>query len=304
MPASMPALPVAASGAPIPSLASASSRASAGSLVGPSPTVVSPAGISDSAIAWIVVLNAMSGNIGQAKTLTSDRVSIGHGLPTVPKSLLEMILRWEFIDLAELVPSQSLHDQMIDTQARFALFELIRPKRKQIESITVWTKAYTVYVATLLRKSPEQASELLAYQLTIIKAAQQYDGLQWRAYDTHFRVAAAATGNRGWSKVDVDLFFTGRAKAVACCHVCDSTQHLAANCPVKKRELSSQSGSSVPKRRRSWASDLFNSSSVCSFRPRCRFRHVCGSHSAKTCSFLPKKPAESKGSRLQRASGQ
>ena len=238
----------------------------------------------------------MSGNIGHANT--SDRVLTGHGLPTVPKSLLERVQRWEFIDLAELVPPQSVHDQMIDTQARFALFEVIRPKRKQIESITEWTKAYTVYVAALLRKFREQASELLAYQLTIIKAAQQYDVLQWRAYDTHFRVAAAATGNRQWSKVDVDLytrFFTGRAKAVACCHVCDSTQHLAANYPAKKRELTSQSGSSG---RRTWASDvcaLFNASGVCSFGPRCRFRHVCGecggSHSAKTCSLLPNKRA-------------
>ena len=47
-------------------------------------------------------------------------------------------------------------------------------------------KSYTVYIAALLRKFPEQASELLAYQLTIVKAAQQYDGLQWRAYDATF----------------------------------------------------------------------------------------------------------------------
>ena len=109
-------------------------------------------------------LNAASGNIGQAKTLTSYRVLIGRGLPTVPKSLFERIQRWEFIDLAELVPPLSVHDQMIDNQARFALFELIPPKRKQIESITQWTKAYTVYIAVLLQKFPEQANELLAYQ--------------------------------------------------------------------------------------------------------------------------------------------
>ena len=144
-------------------------------------------------------------------------------------------------------------------------------------------------------------------QLTIIKAAQQYDGLQWRAYDTHFRVAAAATGNREWSKVDVDLytrFFTGRAKAVACCHVCDSTQHLAANCPVKKRELSSQS---CPKRRHTYASDvcpLFNSSRVCSFGPRCSFRRVRPATLwRKHAPFCPTRQQEGEGSWLQRASG-
>ena len=91
----------------------------------------------------------------------SDRVSIGHGLPKVPKSLLERIQWWEFIDLAELVPPQSVHDQMIDTQARFTLFELIRLKRKQT--------TYTVYVAVLLKKFPEQRSELLPYLLAIIR---------------------------------------------------------------------------------------------------------------------------------------
>ena len=101
--------------------------------------------------AWMAVMSSMSGNIGQANM--SDGVLIGHGLPTVPKSLLEKIRRWEFIDLAELMPPQSVHDQMIDTQAKFALFELIRPKRKQIESITEWTKAYTVYIAALLQNS-------------------------------------------------------------------------------------------------------------------------------------------------------
>ena len=60
----------------------------------------------------------------QANTLTSDRVSISHGLPTVPKSLLERLQRREFIDLAKLMPPPSIHDLMIDTQARFALSPL------------------------------------------------------------------------------------------------------------------------------------------------------------------------------------
>ena len=93
MPASIPALPVVALGASIPSGASALSGASACSSVAPSPTVASEAGIPDTATAWMAVLSAMSGNFGQENTLTSDRVSIGHGLPTVPKSLLERVQR-------------------------------------------------------------------------------------------------------------------------------------------------------------------------------------------------------------------
>ena len=102
-------------------------------------------------------------------------------------------------------------------------------------------EAFTVYTAAIVQKHPAEVNELLAYQLTIIKAAQQYDGLQWRAYDTHFRISAAATGNRQWSRLDTDLytrFFNGRAKLVSACSLCESTQHtIARGKSVREREI-------------------------------------------------------------------
>jgi len=98
---------------------------------------------------------------------------------------------------------------------------------------------------------------LLAYQLTIIKASQQYDGLYWRAYDTHYRVNAAATGNCTWSRLDTDLytrFFTGRAKQVTLCTVYDSMSHAANDCPrrTRKRDTKPISMAANAKRRRQW----------------------------------------------------
>ena len=43
-------------------------------------------------------------------------------------------------------------------------------------------------------------------QLTIIKASQSFNGQQWQVYDNHFWVVAAVTGNKAWSKLDVDLY--------------------------------------------------------------------------------------------------
>ena len=144
--------------------------------------------------------------------LVGERVSLGAGLPTVPKALLDKIQRWEFVDLAELLPTSSIHDaaSMGSHEAtRYPLFagwEFVRPKRRQVETILEWVQAFTIYSAALAQKHTEAIPELLAYQLTIIKAAQQYDGLQWRAYDTHFRINAAATGLRHWSRLDTDLY--------------------------------------------------------------------------------------------------
>ena len=144
--------------------------------------------------------------------------------------------------MGELLPAQSVHDHLADAQAQFTLFpgcEFLRPRRPQLETITDWVKAFTIYVAVLLQRFPESTTELLA--------AQQYNGLQWQAYDTHFRVGAAATGNRIWSRLDMDLytrFLTGRAKTVACCRSCDSTQHITTDCPMatgRKRDLSKPS---------------------------------------------------------------
>ena len=160
----------------------------------------------------------MSGNPTALLKLDSEGVAIENGLPTVPKSFVEKIQKWEYVVVADLLPAQSLHDQMTNSRARFTLFpgcELV------------------CFTAVVTMKEPALVSELLAYQL-IIKAAQSHDGLQWRAYNTYFWVAAAAISNRSWSKLDVDLytrFLTGRAKMVVCCSPCESSQHTAANCP-------------------------------------------------------------------------
>ena len=125
----------------------------------------------------------------QGNTFTSDRVSIGHSLPTVPSGGNSSIWR------SSCLPSPSTIRRSTPRRGSPCLM-VICPKRKQ--SITERTKAYTVYIAPKIHGASQRS-----YQLTIIKAAQQYDGLQWRAYDTDFRVA---TGNRELSKVDVDLY--------------------------------------------------------------------------------------------------
>ena len=247
---------------------------------------------SDASAAWSALWSVVNRGLAGPSKLACERVLIGNGLPVIPKTLLDKIQRLEFVDLAELLPSNSWHDQITEAHTtKFTLFlgyELVKPKRKQLESIIDWVKAFSVYTAAVVQKHPSMVTELLAYQLTIIKASQQYDGLQWRAYDTQFRVAAAATGNRSWSKLYVDLytrFFTGHAKTVICCSVCDSSSHSSASCPSatgRKREFGklaspALSGASGPKRRRNWSSDvcaLYNTGSC--FFQKCKYRHICG----------------------------
>ena len=63
--------------------------------------------------------------------------------------------------------------------------EFIKSKKRNIESITEWVKDFAIYTAAMGKKFPEVVPEMLAYQLVIVNASEQYDGIYWRCYDTH-----------------------------------------------------------------------------------------------------------------------
>ena len=123
---------------------------------------------------------------------------MGQGLPTIPKPLLQKIRNWEFMDLALLLSTSTTQDSsQVDSPpvARFSLFagcEVVRHKRRQINSIADWIQAFVVYMAAIVSAHPPATLELLANMLTIINASQQYDGLYWRSYDTNYKITAAA----------------------------------------------------------------------------------------------------------------
>jgi hypothetical protein len=230
---------------------------------------IQPATLASSYWPLAFMLPAINGHQAQAAAAT-QRISIGPGLPTIPKRLVEKMHRWEYIDLAELLPTNTTHDATLpDADAqRFAFFpgcEVIRHRRRQVENVLQWTQCFTTYVAAMAQQYPEVVGGMIAYLQLIVKASQQYDGLYWRSYDTHFRVNAAATGNRDWARMDTDLytrFFTGRAKAVAMCSHCDGTSHKSDDCPLKPRRrgrsspASTASEQTMAKRRRRWPDDV------------------------------------------------
>ena len=265
----------------------------------------------DSVLTW--VLQSLLPRTSTAGS--GERVLLGNGIPCLPKKLVSKIRAWEFVDLAELLPTANASESATSSgipSARFSLFpgcEVVSHRRRRISNIVDWCQAFVIYMAALVSEHPSAALELIAYMLTIIKASQQYDGLCWRAYDTNYRLAAAASGNRTWSRLDTDLFtrfFTGRARLVASCVYCDSTSHRSSDCPDapssaprapgKGREGGKiPFGAPHPKRRRNWPPSVcadFNAKGACNFGLSCKYRHVCaecgGQHAAKECPAMSK----------------
>ena len=167
MPGALPELPVFSTASPAVALTLPSQATAA-------------AAPSDSMLSW--VLQTLAGQ-PQAATASGERVMVGDGLPAIPKRLLAKIRNWEYVDLTELLPAA---DVSVDAEnngplaARFPLFpgcEVVRHKKRQIQTIAQWIQAFTIYTAALVSAHPSATLELLAYSLTIIKASQQYDGL-------------------------------------------------------------------------------------------------------------------------------
>lgn len=175
--------------------------------------------------------------MGNKSGLGSPGIYVGEGLPPVPAKLAKTIRRWEFTEMSELLPeywgfvsgAKSEEDESL--QAR----RIPAQKKRKVTDIDTWLQCFGTYIAVMAGGSPEAVPELIAYQLFILGASQDYEGLAWVTYDAAFRRQAAATGNRQWSRVNPSLHsicFAGAAKRAVRCDLCLSRTHQTRDCAL------------------------------------------------------------------------
>ena len=108
------------------------------------------------------------------------------------------------------------------------------PARLPITEISQWLERYSLMAAILATRFPEKASELFAYQATIVQAERNYEGKQWVAYDRQFLREALACKDLDWSVTDPRLYneaFTGRARSIPRCTHYLQDDHASTACP-------------------------------------------------------------------------
>ena len=243
---------------------------------------VSPAG----------ALLAHIGTIAQKKADEADKstpISIGAGLPPVPKKLVERIQSGDFIDMAELLPDR------LGTQGNTPSKDekSKRPKR-QVASITEWVQCFCIYMAVLTSKSPERIQDLLGYMAIIVEACREYEGDTWLGYDRRFRQRAAASPDSKWARIDPTLWnmaFTGQAKAERCKY-CFSLSHKEVDCdwaPQTSSATAPLAAHKFPTPR--WTPRLRNAPVCKSWnftqQPSCDFRSCTYQHVCMQCSKDP-----------------
>ena len=113
----------------------------------------------------------------EVRSSSQPPVTIGTGLPALPKKLIARVLANEYIDFLEVPPAKvkgrpmpkSLEGQLIVVQAT----ELLQI-RKIIPDLATWMQCFSIYITTLSAKYPPRLPELMAYQ-AIIASTQKLD---------------------------------------------------------------------------------------------------------------------------------
>ncbi|KAK2547041.1 hypothetical protein P5673_033201 [Acropora cervicornis] len=122
---------------------------------------------------------------------------VGPGFSPVPGKLVSQILRGTFVDLSKLlsvnlVSSDPEPHLMLD--GRLVLTAPPKKQWRQIEDITSWTEAFTVFSLVLTSSFPQRWKDLTLYKLLILRIHRQFSGRVWLAYDKALQEHAAATG--------------------------------------------------------------------------------------------------------------
>ncbi len=148
---------------------------------------------------------------------------VGEGLPPLPRTVVERISEWKYVDMAEMLPEfWALLKGEDDSKKAVARCP------KQVTDFHTWLQCFALYCGVLGRQEPNAIPELMAYMITISRASQDFYSLAWVRYDSAFRQNAAVTGNRKWSAINPSIYsfcFTGKAAVAARCDLCLSTGH-------------------------------------------------------------------------------
>ena len=229
----------------------------------------------------------------------------GEGLLPVPDKLVKKILKFEFIEMYELLPETWLRDE---EESGKGLVGLHRRKSAPVTNILQWVQCFAAMVGVLTRAYPQMVPDLMAYQATIVRCYRDFEDLYWVQYDRMYRRQVAITKDTRWGRVDTTLYskcFAGKARRRAMCIHCLSDNHLSSECPENPRNASwpwstqqplLENPSSSASSRSQWdqpvekkgTCNLFNAmeGSKCTYNP-CKFQHVCsecrGKHPRAMC---------------------
>ena len=149
----------------------------------------------------------------------------------LPPKLVKHIVALEFIEMSDL--RADIWPEESGPVENTSMGHRRPPSKPPIIDIRIWLERYGRMAAILASRFPEKVPELWAYQATILRAAHNYEGGNWVAYDRQYRREMLAKGDLNWSNPNARLYneaFTGRVRAIPRCSQCLSEDHATPYC--------------------------------------------------------------------------
>ena len=173
-----------------------------------------------------LLLGPMASTVARTAALS---VVITEGIPPVSFKVVEMIRRWEFVELANLLITQDIKSDeysfTIDSdQPGYRAPSQGQGKLPVIDNIMTWLTAFSRFVAVILSTeatSREEAAGLAAHQHVILQLYNDLGGNLWLKYDTEYKEWAAANGIRIWGSLTLPYMAAVYLKHNLCkCQAC------------------------------------------------------------------------------------
>eukprot|EP00731_Ephydatia_muelleri_P038276 Em0703g1a len=150
---------------------------------------------------WIPYVLSHHQEWGLGNTLGYDPIA---GLPARP---VKRILKFEFVEMADMLPDAWQEESQSGTDGNPMVRRLVR--RAPLTEITLWLEGFAQLASVLTTTHPTKSAELWAYQSAIIRAARNFEGTAWVAYDRH----RALTGIRR-QRTSAGTLTTGNAATI------------------------------------------------------------------------------------------
>ena len=211
----------------------------------------------------------------------SGSLTLGKGLPSLPKKLLERIWAEEYIDFSELPPARIVprfrrlnegHSSLL-----LQLQELERP-RHVIPDFTTWAQCFAVYTAALTRKHPERLPSLMTYLLETAKNAKKFRWPSWVIYDQNYRQEMATRGETNWADIEpgmyTQIFMDQKRSVEQWCRECLAADHVADDCPYVARPPKRPRPTSSKTEDKNICRKYNDRDHQCTFK-NCKFSHIC-----------------------------
>ena len=96
---------------------------------------------------------------------------------SLPAKIVKQILDLEFVEMSEVG---------VDVEPPSTPSRMPAPSRFPVSDISVWIERFSLMAAVLVSRFPDKATELFAYQASIVRAERNYEGKCWVLYDRQY----------------------------------------------------------------------------------------------------------------------